>query len=58
MRTTGHKRGDFIMLDRNIFAIDPFYLHDTRVMAIYLDGREVYAAKASRCGRRTRKREQ
>jgi predicted amidohydrolase YtcJ len=46
MRTTGHKRGDFIMLDRNIFAIDPFYLHDTRVMATYLDGREVYAAKA------------
>jgi hypothetical protein len=40
------KRGDFIVLDRNIFAIDPFYLHDTRVMATYLDGREVYAAKA------------
>jgi hypothetical protein len=39
------------------FAIDSFDLHDTRVMATYLDGREVCAAKAkwsSRCGRRTR----
>jgi hypothetical protein len=40
------KRGDFIVLDRDIFAIDPFDLHDTRVMATYLDGREVCAAKA------------
>jgi predicted amidohydrolase YtcJ len=40
------KRGDFIVLDRDIFAIDPFDLHDTRVTATYLDGREVYAAKA------------
>ena len=39
------KRGDFIVIDRDIFAIDPFDLHDTRVMATYLDGREVYAAK-------------
>jgi predicted amidohydrolase YtcJ len=49
-RTTGSieagKRGDFIVLDRDIFAIDPFDLHDTQVMATYLDGREVYAAKA------------
>jgi predicted amidohydrolase YtcJ len=49
-RTTGSieagKRGDFIVLDRDVFAIDPFDLHDTRVMATYLDGREVYAAKA------------
>jgi predicted amidohydrolase YtcJ len=49
-RTTGSietgKRGDFIVLDRDIFSIDPFDLHDTQVMATYLDGREVYAAKA------------
>jgi predicted amidohydrolase YtcJ len=39
------KRGDFIVLDRDIFSIDPFELHATRVMATYLDGREVYTAK-------------
>ena len=37
------KRGDFIVLDRDIFLLDPFDLHDTRVTATYLDGREVYA---------------
>jgi predicted amidohydrolase YtcJ len=40
------KRGDFIVLDRDIFSIDPFDLHQTRVLATYLDGREVYAASA------------
>ena len=39
------KRGDFIILDRDIFAIDPFDLHHAQVLATYLDGREVYAAK-------------
>jgi len=38
------KRADFIVIDRDIFAIDPFELHDTRVESTYLDGREVYAA--------------
>jgi len=37
------KRADFIVLDRDIFAIDPFDLHDTRILATYLDGREVYS---------------
>ena len=40
------KRGDFIVLDRDTFAIDPFDLHDTRVLATYLDGREVYVGQA------------
>jgi hypothetical protein len=39
------KRGDFIVLDRDIFAIDAFDLHNTQVIATYLDGHEVYAAK-------------
>jgi predicted amidohydrolase YtcJ len=49
-RTTGSlepgKRGDFIVLDRDIFAVDPFSIHDTQVLATYLDAREVYAAPA------------
>jgi hypothetical protein len=48
-RTTGSleagKRGDFIVLDRDIFSMDPFDLHETKVTATYLDGREVYEAK-------------
>jgi predicted amidohydrolase YtcJ len=40
------KLGDLIVLDRDIFAIDPFDLHSTRVLATYLDGREVYTDKA------------
>jgi predicted amidohydrolase YtcJ len=47
-RTTGSlergKRGDFIVLDRDPFSIDPYDLHEVRVLATYLDGREVYAA--------------
>ncbi|MGA2710955.1 MAG: amidohydrolase [Steroidobacteraceae bacterium] len=49
-RTTGSievgKRGDFIVIDRDIFSMDPFDLHDTQVTATYLDGREVYVAPA------------
>jgi predicted amidohydrolase YtcJ len=49
-RTTGSlepgKRGDFIVLNRDIFAIDPFDIHDVKVLATYLDAREVYTAPA------------
>ena len=41
------KRADFIVLDRDIFAIDLFDLHDTRVLATYLDGREVYSSPSA-----------
>ena len=45
------KRADFIVLDRDIFSIDPFDLHRTRVLATYLDGRKVYSAPAPRPNR-------
>jgi predicted amidohydrolase YtcJ len=54
-RTTGSletgKRADFIVLDRDIFSIDPYDLHGTRVTSTYLDGREVYAAKERKLSR-------
>jgi hypothetical protein len=47
-QTTGSleigKRADLIVLDRDIFAIDPFELHATRVLSTYVDGHEVYRA--------------
>jgi predicted amidohydrolase YtcJ len=39
------KRADFAVLDRDIFRIDAFDLHDTKVTMTYLDGHEVYAAR-------------
>jgi hypothetical protein len=37
------KRADFIVLDRDLFAIDPYEVHDTRVLATFLDGALVHA---------------
>jgi len=46
-KTTGslepRKRGDLIILDQDIFAVDPYQLHATKVLATYLDGKEIYS---------------
>ena len=39
------KNADVILLDRNIFAIDPMELGQTQVLLTLLGGREVYRAK-------------
>jgi predicted amidohydrolase YtcJ len=36
------KRADMVVLDRDIFQVDPADLHETRVVATYLDGVRVY----------------
>ena len=50
-KTTGSlevgKRGDLIIVDQDIFAADPYQVHATKVLATYLDGKEVYARPAN-----------
>jgi predicted amidohydrolase YtcJ len=36
------KRADFVVLDRNLFEIEPADIPDTKVLATYLDGQAVY----------------
>jgi hypothetical protein len=38
------KRADLVVLDRDIFTIDPETIQDTKVLATYLDGRLVHSA--------------
>jgi predicted amidohydrolase YtcJ len=38
------KRADLVVLDRDIFSVDPYTIADTMVIATYLDGRLVYTA--------------
>ena len=50
-KTTGSlevgKRADLVVLDRDIFAVDPDTIADTKVLATYLDGRLVYTPPAN-----------
>jgi predicted amidohydrolase YtcJ len=47
-KTTGSleagKRADLVVLDRDIFTIDPETINQTKVLATYLDGRLVHSA--------------
>jgi len=41
------KRADLVVLDRDIFSVDPYTIAKTKVLATYLDGRLVYSAPAN-----------
>ena len=41
------KRADLVVVDRDIFSVDPFIIGDTKVLATYLDGRLIYGAPAN-----------
>ena len=48
------KRADLVVLDREIFTVDPDTIGDTKVLATYLDGRLVYSAPANGTSRMQR----
>jgi predicted amidohydrolase YtcJ len=41
------KAADLVVLDRNLFAIDPMKLHETRVLLTLLEGQAVYSDSTS-----------
>jgi len=41
------KRADLVVVDRDIFSVDPDTIADTKVLSTYLDGRLVYTAPAN-----------
>ena len=45
------KRADLVVLDRDIFTVDPDTIADTKVLGTYLDGRLVYTAPSERPGK-------
>jgi predicted amidohydrolase YtcJ len=57
-KTTGSleagKRADLIVVDRDIFSVDPYTIADTKVLSTYLDGRLVYTAPANGTSRMQR----
>jgi predicted amidohydrolase YtcJ len=48
-QTTGSlepgKRADLVVLDRDLFALDPYDIAQTRVLMTYLDGKLVYQSR-------------
>jgi predicted amidohydrolase YtcJ len=48
------KRADLVVLDRDIFSVDPYTIADTKVLSTYLDGRLVYTAPANKTSRMQR----
>lgn len=42
------KRADLIVLDRDMFSIDPETIQDAKVLVTYLDGRVIYSAEENK----------
>jgi cytosine/adenosine deaminase-related metal-dependent hydrolase len=40
------KAADFVILDRNLFEVSPDQIGETRVLATFVDGVQVYASSA------------
>ena len=44
------KRADLVVLDRDIFSVDPYKIGNTKVLRTYLDGQPVYSSPNERQG--------